>query len=149
MLGSPLTGTFGVIAAMALLAIPLHRLTSRDAATPAAPPSTVETPATGSTPALLRLKLLAPATAIRVKSAAGTLLLDLSQLPAGESEHDATIDLANHRLELAIEADLGPATADTALFLTVMPDARDARTGYLIGSGQITETLRFEWPDTP
>jgi len=147
MLTSPLAGTAGVLVAMGLLAIPLHRLTSQTSATPPERTAAPMAEAKAGIPALLRLKLLAPVPSFRLKTPDGTTLLDLAALPAGESEHDTVIILAGGHLELLVEADLGPAAADTAVFLTVMPDGMDAQTRYLIGSGEQTEALRFEWQD--
>ena len=84
-LHSPLAGTAGVLAALGLLAIPLHRLTSVGPAPPVlvAP---AQTSATGATHAVLRLKLLTPARSLRVKPDTGKPLLDLTKVAAGESE---------------------------------------------------------------
>jgi len=144
MLHSPLAGTAGVLVALGVLAIPLHHLTSnRLPPVPqraALPPS-----ADAPTPAILRLKLLTPACAIRLTTEDGTRLLDLTNVPAGESELDASLPLHHDMLDLVLEADLGDSAADTAVFLTVMPDAREAQTRYAIGSGSLTEPWRFNW----
>jgi hypothetical protein len=145
MLTSPLAGTAGVLVAMGLLAIPLHRLTSQTSATPPQPTAAPASDAKAAIPALLRLKLLTPVPVFRLKTPDGTTLLDLAALPAGESEHDTAIHLVDGHLELLVEADLGPAEAETAVFLTVMPDGMEDRTRYLIGSGGQSELLRFEW----
>lgn len=142
---SPLAGTAGVLVAMGLLAIPLHRLTSQASATPPAPTAGPAGDAKTAVPALLRLKVLTPTPVFRLKTPDGTTLLDLADLPAGESEHDTEINLVDGHLELLVEADLGPAEAETAVFLTVMPDGMEDQTRYLIGSGEQTELLRFEW----
>jgi hypothetical protein len=144
---SPLAGTLGVVAIMAGLAFPLHHLTQarsdQDAnaapATPAYPRATV--------PALVRLKLLAAARSVVIKDAEGKVLLTLEQPPAGESEHDVELPLSGEgRCEVTVAADFGPGDAETALFLTLMPDSMEPATRYLIGSGQVAENLRFQWP---
>ena len=146
LLHSPLAATAGVLVALGLLAIPLRHLTSHRP--PPAPPVTPLQPAHPDlTPALLRLKLLAPARSIRVTTETGAVLLNLSNLAAGESEHDASLPLrdGNGDLNLLLEADLGDSPTDTAVFLTVMPDARVGQTRYAIGSGSLREPLRFAW----
>jgi hypothetical protein len=143
MLNSPLIATAGVLAGLGLLAIPLHRLTSA----PPAPPLAVSAPsAAATTPALLRLKLLAPAALIRLKTEAGDTLLELTHVPAGESEHDSLLPLHDGQLELSLEAELDASPADTAVFLTVMPDGHEEQTRYVIGTGTLTEPLRYAWP---
>ena len=142
MLHSPLIGTVGVLAGLGLLAIPLHRLTS----TPSAP-ALVQTaaPAASATPALLRLKLLAPAALIRLKTEDGTILLELTNVPAGESEHEANLPLHDDLLELTLETELNASSSNTAVFLTVMPDGHEEQTRYLIGAASVTEPLAFDW----
>lgn len=143
-LHSPLAATAGVLAILGLLAIPLHHLTaqrqppaaSRDTPPPAPPTLT---------PAILRLKLLTPARSIRLTTGDGASVLDLSDVPAGESEHDAALPIHNQALDLLLVADLGASPADTAVFLTVMPDAREGQTRYAIGGGLLTQPLRFNW----
>jgi hypothetical protein len=145
MLNSPLFGTVGVLAGLGLLAIPLHRLTS----TPPAPPSErIATAAAGAdTPALLRLKLLAPAARIRLATEDGRVLIDLTQVPAGESEHDTTLAIRDGHLDLMLEADLDASPTDTAVFLTIMPDGREEQTRYVIGTGAVSEPVRYAWPE--
>lgn len=140
-IGSPLTGTAGVLAGLFLLAISLRQLTSAPPASPSAP---VETSAT-EVPSVLRVKLLAPAERLLVKSHDGTVLLDIQQPPAGESEHDAVLRLADGGLDLALFADFADIPAETAVFLTVMPDGREEQTRYATGSGLLEETLSYEW----
>ena len=59
MLHSPLAGTAAVLAALGLLAVPLHRLTSARPVPPAQR-SAAKPCADDLTPAILRLKLLTP-----------------------------------------------------------------------------------------
>jgi hypothetical protein len=42
-------------------------------------------------------------------------------------------------------ADFGDQAAETAEFLTVMPDGYEEQTRYVTGSGLLEETLRYEW----
>jgi hypothetical protein len=145
-LQSPLAGTAGVLTALGLLAIPLRHLTS---ATPVnLPQQAASMPAVGvATPAVLRLKLLARASRIRITTADAKVLLDLSNIAAGESEHDALLPLHDGNLDLVLEADLGAGSADTAVFLTIMPDAYEGQTRYVIGSGVLDEALHYNWHD--
>jgi len=144
MLHSPLAGTAAVLATLGLLAMPLHRLTS-SRPTPSTPRIAAKPSADSLTPAILRLKLLTPARSIRLKTEAGKMLLDLTEVTAGESEYDASLPIRNDTLDLLLDADLGDSQADTAVFLTVMPDAREGQTHFIIGSGALTQPLRFNW----
>jgi hypothetical protein len=142
MLNSPLTATVGVLAGLGLLAIPLRQLTT---APPAPPSALTAAPAGTETAALLRLKLLTPAALVRLKTEDGRVVLELTDVPAGESEHDTTLPIHQGRLDLMLEAELDASTTDTAVFLTVMPDARQEQTRYLIGTGIVAEPLTFDW----
>lgn len=142
-LASPLTGTAAVLAGLCLLAIPLRKLTSE---TPAPPPRPA--PAASASmeiPAVLRLKLLAPAKRVTLKTAEAKVILELENPAAGESEHDAVIPFDGKRTELTLAADLGDALAETAVFLTIMPDGYEDQTCYAIGRGAINETLSYDW----
>jgi hypothetical protein len=140
-LGSPLTGTAGVLAGLCLLAIPLRKLTSA----PPVPLTVSQEASAGELPAVLRVKLLVPLERLQVKTSDGAILLDMQQLSAGESEHDAALPFSTGGLDLVVWADFGGSTAETAVFLTVMPDGLEEQTRYVIGSGLLEETLRFEW----
>ena len=143
-LHSPLTGTAGVLAALGLLALPLRHLTSAPPAQPRRVAPAV--PAAGAAiPAVLRLKLLAPARSVRLTSEAGKVVLDLTNVTAGESEHDALLPLHDGMIDLWLKSDLSDSPADTALFLTIMPDAYEGQTRYVIGSGTLDETLHYDW----
>jgi hypothetical protein len=140
---SPLTGTAGVIAGLCLLAIPLRKLTSAEPVA-AVQAATVQ-PSSKETSAVLRLRLLAPATGVTVTSTDGKILLEKQDLAAGETEFDATIPFADGHAELLLDADLGEGTAEKAIFLTVMPDGFEDQTRFVIGSGAVSESLHFEW----
>jgi hypothetical protein len=139
---SPLAGTAGVLAGLGLLSIPLRKLTSAEPV-----PSVQAAPATAAAhelPAVLRLRLLVPASRVNVLDEQGKMLLDLSETPAGESEHDVRIPFEAGRMELTLQAEFS-GEAETALFLTVMPDGYEDQTRYTIGTGALEETLHFEW----
>jgi len=142
-LASPLAGTACVLAGLSLLAIPLRKLTSAE------PPPAVRATQTGASPgaipAVLRLRLLAPAIRLVVTTAAGGMLLDMRDLSAGESEHDAMIAFGDGGLDLTLQADFGGTDTETAVFLTVMPDGYVDQTRYVIGTGRMKEPLRYEW----
>ena len=142
-LASPLTGTAGVLAGLCLLAIPLRKLTSGSAV-----PAVSNAPAVVSSAeihAVLRLKLLAPAQTLALKTTDGRLLLVLNRPVAGESEYDIKIPFDGETTELVLEAEYLNTTSETAVFLTVMPDDCEDQTRYATGSGSIAETLRFDW----
>lgn len=140
-LGSPLAGTAGVLAGLCLLVIPLRQLTSAPPLRPAVPTELSVT----EMPAVLRVKLLAPAKRLLVKTTDGEILLDMPFAPAGETEHEVVLSLADGGLDLALTADFGDSTIETAVFLTVLPDGLEELTRHAIGSGMLEDTLRFEW----
>ena len=139
---SPLLGTAGVMACLAVVAVPLWRLTS-------VPPVVVRplagVVADGVTPAVLRLKLLDPAKRVVVRAGEDNVLLDLKDLSAGESEHDVALRMGGGEVELAMVVELGDLARETAVFLTVMPDGHEQRTAYVTGSGRLEEILQFDW----
>jgi hypothetical protein len=137
---SPLAGTAGVLAGLALLAIPLRELTGRQQPVP---PAAAPVGAHQLTPAVLRVKLLDPVGRLAIRTMDGRALLETANLPAGESEHDVTIPLEDGVCELVLTAAAGD--RETAVFLTVMPDGFPDETRYATGSGELEETLRFEW----
>lgn len=145
-LTSPLAGTAGVLAGLCLISIPLRKLTS-------APPVAAVMPAGpvvagDAIPAVLRLKLLAPARMLRLETTDGGTLLDKKDLDAGESEHDVALRFTDNECEIGLVADFGDQASETAVFLTVMPDGYEEQTRYATGSGVLEETLRYEWPHT-
>lgn len=142
-LGSPLAGTVGVLAGLCLIAIPLRALTSTRDKPQAKAVS--EEPSATETAAVLRVKLLAPAKRLLVKSADGKILLDMPSAPAGVSEHDALLPFTGGGLDLALSADFGDANRETAVFLTVLPDGYEEQTRYATGNGRLEETLSYKW----
>jgi len=141
--GSPLFATAVVLAGLGLLAVPLHRLTS---ATPAPAPAAGSVAASGEIPAVLRVKLLAPAREFRLETAEGKVLMETAPLQAGESEHDVAVTLDHGVLEIMLRAQFADAAAETAVFLSVLPDGHEERTCFATGAGVIEEPLRFTWP---
>jgi hypothetical protein len=143
-LKSPLAGMGFVLAAIGVIALPLHRLTSS---------SKIQVPVESSSavtdnetlPAVLRLRLLDAAKRVMVSDASGAVLWGLADVAPGEFEHDVEIKLSGHELELILRLEFADGGNESAAFLTVMPDTFEDRTAYLIGSGQVEKTLRYEW----
>ena len=142
---SPLLATAVVLVGLCLLAVPLHRLTSATPPPLPLPPSVPAASAGSSITAVLRVKLLAPARDIRLETLDGIVLLEAESLPAGESEHDATVALDDGTLALALRAAFDDEVMETAVFLTVLPDGHEEQTRFATGAGVLEETLYFEW----
>lgn len=140
---SPLTGTAGVLLGLGLVAIPLRKLTSSNSAP--APAVEQKKILIDEIPAVLRLRLLMPAKQIVIKTTDGKILLDAHDISPGESEHDANIPFIHGTLDLTLQADFGDAQAETAVFLTILPDGKTEQTRYAIGTDLIDESLSFEW----
>lgn len=139
-LASPLTGTVGVLTGLGFLSIPLRHLTS---AKPAVTQPAAVVEAAKEIPAVLRLKLLAPAEHVIVETADSRKLLDLTNQAPGESEHDVAIPFQEGKAELSVRIDLGG--TETAAFFTLMPDGYEDQTRYITGNGEVAETLNYEW----
>jgi hypothetical protein len=139
---SPLFATAVVLGGLALLAVPLHRLTS---AVPPQPPAAPVAPVAGEISAVVRVKLLAPARGFQLATLDGRLLWRADALPAGECEHDVTLALDAGALDLALRVDF-PDGAETAVFVTLLPDGHEEQTRFATGAGLLEETLHFEWP---
>jgi len=144
-LHTPLAGTAFVLVGIGVLAIPLQRLTSGSKAQAAVAATKPAITDDETLPAVLRLRLLDAAKRVVVSDASGTVLCELADAPSGETEHDVGIQLSGHELELGLRVEFADGTNESAAFLTVMPDAHDEQTAYAIGSGQLEETLRYEW----
>jgi uncharacterized protein (DUF58 family) len=143
LLTSPLAATAGVVAGLALLAVPLHQLTSAPQARSVPPPTA---PAAREVPAWLTLKLLAPAKSVSLKSTSGRVLWEAADIAAGDVETQAALPIDRGELDLTLDADFGDNPAETAVFLTLAPDGLDEQTRHAIGRGRIEEALRFNWP---
>ena len=144
-LRTPLAGTAFVLAGIGMIAIPLQRLTSESKlqALVAAPTSSIADEKTLR--AVLRLRLLDAAKRVVVSDASGAVLWEIAEASSGETEHDVGIKLSGHELELGLRVEFADGTNESAAFLTVMPDGHEEKTAYVIGSGQVDETLRYEW----
>lgn len=141
---SPLAGTALVFLCLAVIAVPLSRLTGgAPAVAPAKLPQSAAVES-GGVPAVVRVKLLDPAVRFEIATADGAVLLRLDAPVAGESEHDIMVPIAGGVVELRVRAGCG--VDETAVFVTLMPDGLEEQTRYLTGSGDIEDTLRFEWP---
>lgn len=97
------------------------------------------------TSACLRLRLLAPAERLTLRGADGRVLLDLEQVAAGESEHDLAVPVAGGEVSLRLEARFSQLAGETAVFLTLLPDALDERSAYLVGTSPMSGTVAFSW----
>jgi len=141
-LASPVAATACVLSGLSLLAIPLRRLTSA----PQLPAALAEaaTARANNLPAVLRLRLLGPAQRVTLTTAEGVCLFDARELSAGVTEHDARLPMGDGVVEIVVRADFG-GSAETAVFLTVMPEGHEDQTRYVIGTGRIDEPLRYEW----
>jgi hypothetical protein len=139
---SPLTATAVVLAGLALLTIPLRRLTHA-AAAPIAPAVVPVDSDALAVPALLRIETVDPLSSLEVRNADGATLVSIGPHPAGESEHELTVSLDRGGCELLLDFE---SSKSTAVFLTLMPDGREGLTRYAIGNGHVTEPLSFDWP---
>lgn len=141
---SPLAGTAVVMACLAVLAVPMWRLTGGTPAVTA--PAVAAATAPGTVQAVVRVKCLDALARLEILGTDGALVLRLDAPAAGESEHDVAMPFDGHAVEWVVRADCG--ADETAVFITVLPDGREGQTRYLTGSDAVEETLRFEWPQT-
>lgn len=142
-LTSPLSATAGVIAGLALLAIPMRQLTS---APPVPVPTAVPTAASNVVRTWLKLKLLTPAKSMTLSNPAGDVIWKLAETPAGDMENDIELQLVEGTLDLTLHVEFGDQAGETAVFLTLLPDGLEEQTRHAIGSGSIEESLHFSWP---
>jgi hypothetical protein len=142
-LTSPLSATAGVIAGLALLAIPMRQLTS---APPVPVPTAVPTAASNVVRTWLKLKLLTPAKSMTLSNPAGDVIWKLAETPAGDVETDIELQLVEGTLDLTLHVEFGDQAGETAVFLTLLPDGLEEQTRHAIGSGSIEESLHFSWP---
>ena len=146
---SPLFGTALVAAVLGLLAIPLHRLTgSPPAALPVASDSisSVGT-AKAATPAVARVRLLREAVSVALFSDDDHLLWKAENVPAGETEAEIPLEILRHEAVLHVRAEFADDCAETAIFVTVLPDGLEERNAHAIGAATIEERLVFNWPN--
>ncbi len=140
---SPLSATAGVIAGLALLAIPMRQLTS---APPVPVPTAVPTAASDVVRTWVKLKLLTPAKTVTLSNPAGEVIWKLAETPAGDMETDIGIQMVEGTLDLTLHVEFGDQTGETAVFLTLLPDGLEEQTRHAIGSGSVEESLHFSWP---
>ena len=142
---SPLLGTALVLASLAVVAIPLHRLTAHHGGSAPVPPAAVTStpPSSATIGAVLRIRTLDPIHDLEIRNSKDEVVFQTTSMEPGETEHDADILLENGNCELHLSARTGD--KETAVFLTLLPDGREERTAYTIGSGQLDETLHFHW----
>jgi hypothetical protein len=139
---SPLLGTTLVLAALAMLAVPLHRLTTRSGEALARNAEESQ-PESTATRAVLRVRVLEPLEDWEIKTTNGHVLHRAALLDTGELEEDVEISLDNGHLELLLRAQAGQ--KETAVFVTLLPEGYEERTAYSIGAGILQDTLHFHW----
>lgn len=143
-LHSPLLGTGLVLAALALLALPLHRLTAEGrsaAGKPSPPPPT--TAAVDAVPATLRIRTIDPLSSIHIRDDTGRVLYQTTDVQPGEVETSVSLPWHDGKIDLTLRAESGQ--KETAVFLTLLPDGREERSAHAIGSGPFDEILPFHW----
>lgn len=139
---SPLLGTALVLAALAVVALPLRRLTAHGGKAAVTPATEIETN-TATTPAILRIRTLDVLHDIEIKTTTDHVLYRADTMEPGEIEADVKILLEEEAVEFHLSARGG--AKETAVFVTLLPDGLEERTAYAIGSGELDETLRFAW----
>lgn len=146
-LSSPLTATAVVCAGLTAISFPLRELTSGNHRAPLTGAAVVSNDEehVHEMPGVLRVRLLSDASSLRVTTTDGDVLWEAENLAAGEEETEVDLRLIDDALELRVEADFGDHQADTALFLTVLPDGIEEQTRYAIGSVGMDEILHYEW----
>lgn len=144
MRASPLYSTLAVLAGLGLLAWPLRSMT-RPADHPVATPSQAVSRAPEAVSGVLRLRLLAAAESVEVCDQRGAVVWKTGPLEAGEHEAVVRFPIDGPDLDLAVKAVFSSPDAETALFLTVLPDNREDRTAYAIGAGRLQAPLAFHW----
>lgn len=146
-LSSPLLGTVAVAVALTLIAIPLRRVTSA-AEDVAGVQLQVESAESGKV--WVSLKLLAGAQRVVLRSLppASEILWELEDVAAGEYEEEILIERVDGVIDVDVAVYGSRVVGETAVFLTVMPDALPDRAAYLVGDGDFGGVLSFEWPDS-
>lgn len=139
---SPLLGTILVLLALALLAVPLHRLTARGEES-GRETRTETAAAAETTRAVLRVRVLDALKDMEIRTTEDQLLYRQESMEPGETEVDVEILLEHNEAELRFQARAGD--KDTAVFITLLPDGHEERTAYAIGAGIWEDTLHFHW----
>jgi hypothetical protein len=145
---SPLFGTAIVLVVLGLLAIPLHRLTGSEPAAFAsgAGGSTAGSMEASATPAIARIRLLRDARSIELRSDDDTLLWKAENVPAGETEAEVRLGMMEQEAVVRLRAEFADDGAETAVFVTLLPDGLEERSAHAIGRGSLSERLVFTWP---
>lgn len=144
---SPLFGTALVAAVLGLLAIPLHRLTgSPPAALSPAGTAVSSSGTTQATPSVARVRLLREAVSVELHADDDRLLWKAENVPAGETEADIPLEILRDEAVLHLRAEFADDGAETAIFVTVLPDGLEERSAHAIGAAAIEERLVFTWP---
>lgn len=139
---TPLLGTALVLGSLAVLAVPLHRLTARSGETP--PEAIAESKTHSETiRTVLRIRVLDPLEDVVIRTSEDRILHQAETMVPGEVEEDVEILLEEDEFELHLSTRSGE--KETAVFITLLPDGHEERTAYAIGSGTWEETLRFHW----
>jgi len=139
-----------VVAVLASLSVPLRRLTGdRPAVSQSRVADTVVEGGDERIAGVMRLRLLAPANSLEVATTEGDVLWRVDRLEAGEHERNVAFRADGGVLEVFVGVEFDEPEADTALFLTVLPDGVEEMTRYAIGAGRIDDLLVYEWNPHP
>ncbi len=144
---SPLTATAVVCATLAVLAIPLRKLTGDRVGVESVrvDPPTMSVDGVHDFPVRMHVRLLADAESLVLRTTDGVVVWQVETLEAGEHDQEVMMDLSDHRVELLVDADFGDLAGETAFFITLVPEGLDEQTRHAIGSGRIEELLDFAW----
>lgn len=139
---SPLVGTMAVLIALGILSVPLRRLTQSEAISP----QVIEVKSTDSrVHGVVRIKVLKKIDRVVFRGLNGEICFEMKDLEMGEHEKDCELRLEGEVLTGRVEVDFGAHEQESAIFVTVMPDGYEERTCYVIGAGEVGETIRLVW----
>lgn len=142
-LDTPLVATAVVLLICGSLVHPLWRLTHDDGQKPEVTAPVVHLDQ--KIGAVLRVRTLKKLSEIQVHDGRGALVWSARDLDAGENEYDIQIGM-DKVVDLKVRVVFSEGSEESAVFLTVLPDGYEDRTRYLIGSGEVEETLSYDWP---
>lgn len=138
---SPLVGTVAVFMALGILSLPLRRLTQTQASLQVKEVKASDSGVHG----VLRIKVLKKMKRVVFRSLSGEMWFEMKDLEVGEHEKDFELRLEEGVLTGRVEVDFGDHQQESAIFVTVMPDGYEERTCYVIGAGEVVETMRLVW----